>query len=183
MLVEAFFTRLIRCGRLTVHTADGRSGVYGSEPGPEVTIRLHTAAAGRRIVRNPSLGAAESYMDGALSIEGGELYDFLDIAALNIGRGHLPHIYTRIKDLGLWTRRFMQHNSPLRARRNVAHHYDLSDSLYELFLDPRRQYSCAYFRDSGQSLEAAQLAKMRLIASKLMLAPGQSVLDIGCGWG
>ncbi len=183
MLVEAFFTRLIQRGRLTVHTADGRSGVYGSEPGPNVTIRLHSAAAGRRIARNPSLGAAESYMDGSLSVEDGELYDFLDIAALNIGRGHLPGIYTRIKNLGLWTRRFMQHNSPLRARRNVARHYDLSGALYELFLDPQRQYSCAYFTAAGQSLEEAQRAKMRLIADKLLLAPGQKVLDIGCGWG
>ena len=90
MLVEAFFTRLIRCGRLTVHYADGRSEVYGGEPGPNVTIRLHNTAVGRRIACNPSLGAAESYMDGLLSVENGELYDFLDIAALNIGLGHLP---------------------------------------------------------------------------------------------
>ena len=74
MLVEAFFTRLIRCGRLTVHYADGRSEVYGGEPGPNVTIRLHNTAVGRRIACNPSLGAAESYMDGLLSVENGELY-------------------------------------------------------------------------------------------------------------
>ena len=183
MLVEAFFTRLIRCGRLTVHYADGRSEVYGGEPGPNVTIRLHNTAVGRRIACNPSLGAAESYMDGLLSVENSELYDFLDIAALNIGLGHLPRLYTCFKHLGLWTRRFMQHNSPLRARRNVAHHYDLSDALYELFLDPQRQYSCAYFAEPGLNLEEAQRAKMQLIADKLLLAPGQEVLDIGCGWG
>jgi cyclopropane-fatty-acyl-phospholipid synthase len=183
MLVEAFFTRLIRCGRLTVHYADGRSEVYGGEPGPNVTIRLHNTAVGRRIACNPSLGAAESYMDGLLSVENGELYDFLDIAALNIGLGHLPRLYTCFKHLGLWTRRFMQHNSPLRARRNVAHHYDLSDALYELFLDPQRQYSCAYFAEPGLDLEEAQRAKMQLIVDKLLLAPGQKVLDIGCGWG
>jgi cyclopropane-fatty-acyl-phospholipid synthase len=77
----------------------------------------------------------------------------------------------------------MQHNSPLRARRNVAHHYDLSDALYELFLDPQRQYSCAYFAEPGLDLEEAQRAKMQLIVDKLILAPGQEVLDIGCGWG
>src|SRR3546814_12493843 len=69
-----------------------------------------------------------------------------------------------------------------RSKQNVAHHYDLSDRLYDLFLDADRQYSCAYFTDPANSLDQAQADKKAHIAAKLYLKPGQSVLDIGCGW-
>ena len=74
-------------------------------------------------------------------------------------------------------------NKPAKARRNVAHHYDLGNELYEIFLDDDLQYSCAYFTDPGNSLEQAQADKKAHIAAKLDLKPGQQVLDIGCGWG
>src|SRR5581483_1970790 len=80
-------------------------------------------------------------------------------------------------------RRIAQHNSIPIARANVAHHYDLSDSLYELFLDADRQYSCAYFVSPEDTLERAQEQKKRHLAAKLLLRPGQQVLDIGSGWG
>ena len=81
------------------------------------------------------------------------------------------------------TRRLQQMNLPGRSRRNVAHHYDLDAGLYALFLDEDRQYSCAYFPRDDMTLDEAQLAKKQHIAAKLALAPGQRVLDIGCGWG
>ena len=183
MLVERLFRKLIQKGRLTVIGHDGKTTVFEGDPGPEVTICLHAPGAGRRIALNPTLGTAETYMEGLLTVEDGNIYDFLDLTAMNIGHGHLPAIHGRLKRLGLWTRHYMQRNSLPRARRNVTYHYDLSGELYDLFLDSRRQYSCAYFVDGEQDLDRAQLAKMHHIAAKLLLAPGQKVLDIGCGWG
>ena len=66
---------------------------------------------------------------------------------------------------------------------NVSHHYDISDELYDLFLDPKRQYSCAYFKDEKDSLETAQNNKIQHIIKKLNIKSNQKVLDIGCGWG
>ena len=81
------------------------------------------------------------------------------------------------------TRRGQQANRVGQAQQNVAHHYDLGNEFYKLFLDKNMLYSCAYFHNENQSLEQAQRNKLRLIASKLNLQPGQRVLDIGCGWG
>src|SRR2546423_15542319 len=71
----------------------------------------------------------------------------------------------------------------MRARHNVAHHYDLDDRLYSLFLDADQQYSCAYFENAEQSLDDAQLAKKRHLAAKLLVERNAHVLDIGSGWG
>ena len=66
---------------------------------------------------------------------------------------------------------------------NVSHHYDISDDLYDLFLDPKRQYSCAYFKNDNDSLEEAQNNKINHIIKKLNIKDNQRVLDIGSGWG
>jgi cyclopropane-fatty-acyl-phospholipid synthase len=79
--------------------------------------------------------------------------------------------------------RFQQRNDTSASRRNVAHHYDIDERLYALFLDEDWQYSCAYFASATATLEEAQLAKKRHIAAKLLISPGQHILDIGCGWG
>jgi cyclopropane-fatty-acyl-phospholipid synthase len=81
------------------------------------------------------------------------------------------------------SRRLAQFDPRNRARRNVAHHYDLDKQIYALFLDADRQYSCAYFEHPDQSLDDAQLAKKRHVAAKLLVERGQRVLDIGSGWG
>src|SRR5207247_3814401 len=111
------------------------------------------------------------------------LYDLIDLLAVNIEalpEGPLGRILNGTPGP---LRRVHQYNPLRRARRNVAHHYDLSDQLYDLFLDQDRQYSCAYFHDCTDDLDTAQLAKKRHIAAKLLIRPGQRVLDIGSGWG
>ena len=185
MLLAQLLRRLIIQGELTVIDAAGRPHRLGDpETGPAVTIRLHDRALHRRLLLNPRLAVGEAYMDGTLTVENGSVYDFLDLYGRNTGTGSLNALdrwWTRAR---LTWRRFQQANPLHRARDNVAHHYDLSPALYDLFLDRNRQYSCAYFLSPSDSLDQAQENKLRHIAAKLCLdRPGLSVLDIGCGWG
>src|SRR5258706_10612901 len=184
MLVASLFKRLVRIGSIEVIDAQGRRRRFtGAAPGPEVAIRIHDRRADRRILLNPRLAVGEAFMDGTLTIERGTLYDFLDFAAINMEIAAAPPI-ARVIDGCRWLWRGLEQlNDPTRARHNVAHHYDLSGKLYELFLDADRQYSCAYFGRPGDELERAQLRKKQHIARKLLLEPGQRVLDIGSGWG
>ncbi len=123
----------------------------------------------------------EAYIDGRVTVEDGTIYDAL--AALSSG-AEIEGPFGRLATALAPVVRLIQQRNPLRrARRNVAHHYDLSRQLYESFLDKDLQYSCAYFPDPGMDLEAAQEAKKRHIAAKLLLHPGCRVLDIGSGWG
>jgi cyclopropane-fatty-acyl-phospholipid synthase len=122
-------------------------------------------------------------MDGSLVVEDGTIYDFLDLLGLNIALAPPSLLAPLHSGFGRGLRLMRQYNWLGRARRNVAHHYDLSDTLYDLFLDTDRQYSCAYFAGPDESIETAQANKKRHIAAKLLLKPGQRVLDIGCGWG
>ncbi|HEY1301703.1 MAG TPA: cyclopropane-fatty-acyl-phospholipid synthase family protein [Stellaceae bacterium] len=183
MLLARLFDRLITVGRLHLTDADGRVHAFAGGPGPAVAIRLHDRALHRRLLLRPRLYLPEAYMEGSLTIEEGSLYDLVDLLSANLEalpRGGLERSLNGSHRL--W-RRLHQYNPLGRARRNAAHHYDLSDRLYDLFLDRDRQYSCAYFRDGNDDLETAQLDKKRHIASKLLLRPGQKVLDIGSGWG
>jgi len=184
MLANVIFRATTKTGNLTIVDAGGKSRSYGDGTGPEVTIKLHDRLVEWNIFRNPRLGVGEAYMDGRLTIKKGSLRDFLSICTSNIvALQNIPLIskFDRLADLV----RYLQTFNPVpRARRNVAHHYDLSGELYDLFLDWDRQYSCAYFDHPEQSLEVAQLNKKRHIAAKLLLdRPYLKVLDIGSGWG
>jgi cyclopropane-fatty-acyl-phospholipid synthase len=184
MLVAGFFRRLVRIGSIEVIDSRGRRETFaGSLPGPDVAIRLHDRRVESRLIVNPRLAVGEAYMDGTLTVERGSLYDFLDFAAINMEVAEVPPMARLADGLRFLWRRLRQLNNPTRARHNVAHHYDLSGKLYELFLDADRQYSCAYFGRPGDDLERAQLRKKQHIAKKLVLKPGQRVLDIGSGWG
>jgi cyclopropane-fatty-acyl-phospholipid synthase len=184
-LLDKLLRRLIRRGELIVVDHDGREYRYGTpEPGRSpVRIRLADRRAAFDIARDPRLGAGEAYMDGRLVVENDDVLPLVELFRSNNrweeGRGKTgakskaANLRSRIGRIN-WAR---------RSRRNVAHHYDLSDRLYDLFLDRDRQYSCAYFIDPANSLEQAQADKKAHIVAKLHLQPGQRVLDIGCGWG
>lgn len=181
LLLRGLLNRLIRIGKLTVISPAGGKYDFGAGL-PSVTISIANSATVRRLFFNPDLALGEAYMDGTLRVEGGTIYDLLNLCLANLGCG--GHWIQRAHALGRRVaRRLMQRNSVAVARENVAHHYDLSDALYELFLDADRQYSCAYFISPDDTLERAQEQKKRHIAAKLLLRSGQRVLDIGSGWG
>ena len=182
-LLEHFVRRLMRRGDLTVETASGYTFTVGDGAAPRAAVRFESAAAQRRLLIDPELAFGELYMEGLFAVTCGTLLDVLLIAAINI-RGAADSGWLKfLQSIRLRARRLAQRNNPLRAARNVSHHYDIDARLYDLFLDKDRQYSCAYFEYEGQTLENAQLAKKRHIAAKLLVDPGQRVLDIGCGWG
>jgi len=148
-----------------------------------VAIHFRDEKIERALVLDPQLAIAEGYMDGVIEIEAGTIYDLVALFARNIGQGNLPHLMQFADKFRFLTRLSRQMNNLRQAKRNVSYHYNLPASLYSLFLDKDKQYSCAYFQKGTESLEEAQLAKKRHIAAKLCLSPGQSLLDIGCGWG
>ena len=179
-LIGALLTR----GRVTLIQPDGRREVYGPGGGKELTVRFADNRVAFDLVRNPRLKVGEAYMDGRLIIEDGTILDLLElITGANRwedgGKGRSLMRKGKIKGL----RKLLRRNKPSQSKRNVAHHYDLNDELYQLFLDGDRQYSCAYFTDPANSLEQAQADKKAHIAAKLYLKPGMRVLDIGSGWG
>jgi cyclopropane-fatty-acyl-phospholipid synthase len=191
-LLDRLLRRAITRGALLVHYPDGKTRRYG-DPGAEPVIaRLSGADTPRRIGLNPALGAGEAWMDGRLTLDNGDIVAFLDLMSGNLrwDRGNALRV-------ALWNQqrlaaRWSEFNERTRARRNVAHHYDLDDRLYDLFLDAERQYSCGYFRagndgpatgEGASDLDKAQRDKLDHIVAKLCLEPGMRVLDIGCGWG
>lgn len=173
----------VRTGTLNVIDAEGRTHIFGGTPGPNVTMRLTDPTLYRKLFFNPELAAGEAFMDGRMSFENSTLRDFLTLFSVNrlsLGSYPLQKVLRRVSR-GL--KRFQQANPIGKAQKNVAHHYDIGNDFYRLFLDKGMQYSCAYFAGEEDTLEDAQQNKLRLIASKLNLKAGQSVLDIGCGWG
>ena len=187
-MLKNLLERVIRQGRLTVATPfgtleAGRTGTGHPAGHLDIGLRIRNARTVLKLATNPDLYLGEAYMDGDLVIERGSLYEFMELLGSNIAAiGQDPN-----PKVGQWASKLVgalsARNDPGKARANVAHHYDLSGELYRSFLDSDMQYSCAYFRHPDDDIEAAQLAKRQHIAAKLLLAPGQHVLDIGCGWG
>jgi cyclopropane-fatty-acyl-phospholipid synthase len=178
--------RLIRNGTLLVTDSNGSVFRFGDGTGRPIHLRFNSRRAEAAVAFDPALRLGEAFMNGEIDMVDGSIYDFLELVFSNAGRratGIAPWMKA-INGVRLMTRRFTQLNSPLRARANIRHHYDLSAALYDLFLDSDRQYSCAYFRNDAMDLEQAQQAKKEHLAAKLRLtAPGLSVLDMGSGWG
>jgi len=181
-MIGRLIDKLLTKGSITLLTPGKEPHTYGQGGGRHLTVRLTDRKVAFDILKSPSLGVGEAYMDGRLVIEDGTILDLLEM----VQESNRWEDATEAKALGRDLKRLfrkLKRNDLTRSRRNVAHHYDLRDELYELFLDDDKQYSCAYFTDPKNSLEQAQADKKAHIAAKLALEPGQRVLDIGCGWG
>ena len=162
---------------------DGFEQSFGDGDGPSATIRVLDPSFDWKIALNPELAPAEAYMNGALVIEDGGAWDLLSVFFVNKRSFDMSPTQIFWNTLARKLRRMAQHNPIAQARRNAAHHYDLGNDFYRMWLDWDMQYSCGYFPSGDESLEQAQTLKKRHIAAKLGLKPGQRVLDIGCGWG
>jgi cyclopropane-fatty-acyl-phospholipid synthase len=180
-LLRWCLSQFIRRGSMAFTTASGDTFACGDGTGEQVSARFRTRKAQIRVLLDPEVALGEAFMDGSFVIERGTIVDGL--AILMDQPEVLPHWARPQWWLRYLARRIQQLNLPHRARRNVAHHYDLDGRLYSLFLDADRQYSCAYFQTPETPLDDAQLAKKRHLAAKLLAGPGDRVLDIGSGWG
>jgi cyclopropane-fatty-acyl-phospholipid synthase len=181
--LSLLLSNVVRTGDLTLVDPDGAPHRFGDGGTPSVCIEVKDRGLEWHLVLDPEMAAGEGYMTGRLRITQGTVYDFIALMMQNMAERPLPAYAQWLAKLRSWLRPIVQFNPASRAKRNVRHHYDIDPRIYDLFLDPDRQYSCAYFADPGMSLAEAQAAKKRHIAAKLALAPGQRVLDIGCGWG
>jgi cyclopropane-fatty-acyl-phospholipid synthase len=182
-LLRAVLQSSICAGTLRVTTAGGTSFALGDGSGKPVAIRFRSHAAERGILLDPEMKFGEAYVDGSVVVEEGSIADVLAVIFRQRRDGRPPLFARPQWFIRYLYRRLLQFNPPPRARRNVAHHYDLDGQIYSLFLDADKQYSCAYFETPELSLDDAQLAKRRHLAAKLLLAPEHRVLDIGSGWG
>ncbi len=175
--------KAVRKGRLTLKGPDGFEQVFGDGDGPSATIRVTDPALDWKIALNPELAPAEAYMDGGLVIEDGGAWDLLSVFFVNKRSFDMSPTQIFWNSLARKLRRVAQHNPIAQSRKNVAHHYDLGNDFYRMWLDWDMQYSCGYFPNGDEALAEAQTLKKRQICAKLGLQPGQKVLDIGCGWG
>jgi cyclopropane-fatty-acyl-phospholipid synthase len=174
---------LLREGNIRLHLPDQSIVFLGDGNGRLVSVRLTHPRIISRLILNPELALGEGYMNAEIVIDDDDLHGLLEIVVRNFKAGRPVWWMRAVNMIRVLRRRIDQNNFASAAKRNVAHHYDLSGALYELFLDRDRQYSCAYFKHPGDTLEQAQTHKKAHIASKLLLEPGMRVLDIGCGWG
>ena len=182
-VLDRLIRRMVQHGTLSVAFPDGRVTRCAGGPGPSVALHLTDPSLPRRLLVSPELALGEGYMEGGLTVGDDDLAGLFEFLFLNRGTRGERLMQAGSRAARWLRRRIDQFNPAPRAQANVAHHYDLSQALYDTFLDADRQYSCAYFPTGGETLDAAQAAKTALIARKLLLRPGMRVLDIGCGWG
>jgi len=184
MLVAKLFSKIYKKGGIILEDYNGQKYICGKPDfNKPLTVKFLNKSLNLKLLINPDLSFPEAYMKGEIKIINGSLLDFLDMTFENLGRGEINKSgYFIKKTLHLW--RFLtNYNFPLKSKKNVEHHYDRGEELYDLFLDKNRQYSCAYWKSSNDTLDDAQQNKINHIIKKLDLRPGQKVLDIGCGWG
>jgi cyclopropane-fatty-acyl-phospholipid synthase len=184
MLLNQFLKRFIKIGTLNLIDSQGKSYRFSATATPEISIRIHSKKREHQLYFSPMMALGEGYMEGEITIEtGGDIYDFLHFCAINLQKSN-GSLIEKLTDKITSLRHFLHQQNPIhKSRSNVAHHYDLSEGLYRLFLDKDMQYSCAYFTSLEDNLGTAQENKKYHIAAKLQLKPGQKVLDIGSGWG
>ena len=184
MQLASFLNKLFKEDGFVLIDANSKKYIIGN-PKKEVpiTLKLLDKKLHYKLLIYPDLYFGEAYTDGTLEIENGSLTDFLEMAMKNIGRNEINIFGKVLKKIRGTYRYLTNFNIAKKSKDNVAHHYDISDDLYDLFLDPKRQYSCAYFKSENESLETAQDNKIEHLIKKLNLKPNQKVLDIGSGWG
>ena len=184
IFLQRIVERIVRVGNLSITGPSGTTRHFGDGSGDKVHMVIHTRHAERAITLHPSLAIPEAYMEQELDFVEGDVLSFLHLVYRNLGISWIDSTWGKmVNSLRLKARPLQQWNTERRSKRNVERHYDLSGELYKLFLDDDMQYSCAYYERPDMTLEEAQLAKKRHIASKLRIKPGQTVLDIGSGWG
>ena len=184
MKLVSFLNSLFKHDGFELIDSNSKKYVIG-KPSREkpISLKLLDQKLMQKLLLYPDLYFGEAYMDGSLVIENGNITEFLDLAFKNIGRGNINSYGAVIKKLRGTYRYLTSFNKIAKSKENVAHHYDISEKLYDLFLDENRQYSCAYFKDENDTLEQAQNNKIHHIIKKLNIQPNQKVLDIGSGWG
>ncbi|MES1937225.1 cyclopropane-fatty-acyl-phospholipid synthase family protein [Salinisphaera hydrothermalis] len=176
---SSLFERFISRGTLVLHHADGQQARYGSGE-PVAHVHLRNRKVITRLMADPEMAFGEAYMDGDWWPGDGGLQAVFQLYFANANNFES----NRLVDLARRAfRGVSEMNNRMRSERNVQHHYDIDNELFQRFLDPEMQYSCGYFERDDMSLDEAQRAKLAHIGRKLLLEPGQKVLDIGCGWG
>ena len=185
MMLARLFSRIYKKNGIVLIDSQGQKYICGKpDLNKPVTLRLLKKNLDWKLILNPDLNFPEAYVRGEIKIENASLLDFMNMTFENIGRGEINAFGYFIKKVLHGWRYLSNYNLPGRSKKNVKHHYDIGEELYDLFLDKKhRQYSCAYFLKEDESLEDAQQNKINHIIKKLNLKPGQKVLDIGCGWG
>ena len=184
MQLARFLNKIFKKGGFILIDANGNQFIIGTPASEQpIKVKILDKKLHYKLLFHPDLYLGEAYTDGQLIIENGTLTDFLDLALMNIGRSEFNIISYLINKFRGSYRYLTNFNFIKKSKMNVSHHYDISDDLYDLFLDPKRQYSCAYFKNDDDSLETAQNNKIQHIIKKLTIKPNQKILDIGCGWG
>ena len=184
MQLARFLNKLFKKDGFILVDAAAKQYIIGSpENKNPIKVKLLDKKLHYKLLFRPDLYFGEAYSDGTIIIENGSLTNFLDLALMNIGRNEVNFFSQLLNKLSGTYRYLTNFNFIKKSKMNVAHHYDLSDDLYDLFLDAKKQYSCAYFKNENDSLETAQNNKIQHIIKKLNIKPNQKVLDIGCGWG
>ena len=183
MIFNSLLQKVIKKGHLVWIKPNGEEFEFGDKTGNLIKMRTTNAFSEIKMMMNPSLHFGESYMDGSMILEEGNIHDLLKLIFVN-SESNVDHwLMDMARVIRAIRNKIVPSNYIAKSKRNIAHHYDLSDGLYELFLDKDRQYSCAYFNSPNDTLDQAQINKKEIIAKKLLLEEGQNVLDIGSGWG
>ena len=185
MMLARLLSKIYKKSGIVLIDSEGQKYICGQpDLDKPITVKLLNKNLNWKLVLNPDLNFPEAYMRGDILIENGSLLDFLNMTFENIGRKEINTYGYLIKKMFHAWRFVTNYNFPGKSKKNVKHHYDIGEELYDLFLDKKhRQYSCAYFTKADETLEEAQQNKINHIIKKLNLKPGQKVLDIGCGWG
>jgi len=185
MILARLLSRIYKKNGIVLIDSEGQKYICGKpDLKNPVTLKLLKKNLNWKLVLNPDFNFPEAYMRGEIQIENASLLEFLYMTFESIGREEINYSGYMIKKIFQLWRFFTNYNLPGRSKKNVKHHYDIGEELYDLFLDKKhRQYSCAYFTKDNESLEDAQQNKINHIIKKLNLKPGHKILDVGCGWG